>query len=275
MSIKDFFKCHKIMDVMNVCLVTANETTSIQKLTFDAFMRVWNETRWKVKVNASIGCILVHKTTGKYRYFHSSVNNGALFEQPAILSTNAEAEELLENINSLDLQEKAFRARPNTECGLFAMTNMTFYFYKMIGISRAGGADELPTYVKRNIHLLSLLTDAKSGKAYNDKLCFFDVSLFDSIVSVAIGASVRGLEIEQLSVCFASRKKQKTLHRLNFQASMKRNFCFWKNCLSPSQCLSLGRTKAAQFCGTRANEKPLMGDLIQTYLQITLATSET
>ena len=173
MSIKDFFKCHKIMDVMNVCLVTANETTNIQQLTFDAFMRVWNETRWKVKVNASVGCILVHKTTGKYRYFHSSVNNGALFDQPAILSTNDEAEELLENINSMDLQEKAFRARPNTEWGLFAMTNMTFYFYKMIGISRAGGADELPTYVKRNRHLLSLLTDAKSGKAYKDKLCFF------------------------------------------------------------------------------------------------------
>ena len=55
---------------------------------------------------------------------------------------------------------------------------------------------------------------------------FFDVSLFDSIVSAAKGASVRGLGIEQLSVCFASTQKQKTLHRSNFQASMKRNFCF-------------------------------------------------
>ena len=39
--------------------------------------------------------------------------------------------------------------------------------------------------------MLSLLSDAKSGKAYIDKLCFFDVSLSNLTVPVAVNASVR------------------------------------------------------------------------------------
>ena len=161
------------MDVMNVCLLDIDESSSVHNAIADAFLRVWHESRWKAKVNASVGCILVHKTTGRYRYFHSSVNNGTLFDKPKILSTGSEAEEFIEDVNSLDLEERAFRARPNTEWRLFAMTNMTFYFYKMIGISRAGSPDQLPSYIKRNRHLLSLVSDAKNGKQYNDKLCFF------------------------------------------------------------------------------------------------------
>ena len=34
MSIKDFFKCHKIMDVMNVCLLTANENDQYSEVNF-------------------------------------------------------------------------------------------------------------------------------------------------------------------------------------------------------------------------------------------------
>ena len=154
------------MDVMNVCLVTANETANIQQLTFDAFMRVWNETRWKVKVNASGWLYSGAQNHRKIQIF------SFIREQWCPVRTTSNPIKQTMRPKSFSktsspwiYKKKHFRARPNTEWGLFAMTNMTFYFYKMIGISRAGGTDELPTYVKRNRHLLSLLTDAKSGKA--------------------------------------------------------------------------------------------------------------
>ena len=167
-SMKTFFKCHKVMDVLNVSTLKGMTPQVAEE-----FMKVWNGGTWKVKVNASIGCILVHKSTGRYRYFHSSPNNGCLFEHPSSLSTTSDVEVFLEKVKATDLQERAFRARPNTEWRLFALTNITFYLYKMIGISRAGASTKLPNYIKRNRNVVSLLSCTKTGKAFDDNLCFF------------------------------------------------------------------------------------------------------
>ena len=170
------------MDVVNVNVLaaTAGEDASAQYAALaslpsvgEAFRAACASSRWKVRANVSVACVLQHKTSGAYRYFHSSANNGAVFDKPATLSSANDVDGFLETLRSTDLEERAFRQRPNTEWRLFAITNLTFYAYKMVGISRVGDSVDLPRHIKRNRSIVSLATDGKTGKKFEDKLCFF------------------------------------------------------------------------------------------------------
>ena len=170
------------MDVVNVNVLaaTAGEDASAQYAALaslpsvgEAFRAACASSRWKVRANVSVACVLQHKTSGAYRYFHSSANNGAVFDKPATLSSSNDVDDFLETLRSTDLEERAFRQRPNTEWRLFAITNLTFYAYKMVGISRVGDSVDLPRHIKLNRSVMSLVADGKTGEKFKDKLCFF------------------------------------------------------------------------------------------------------
>jgi len=58
---------------------------------------------------------------------------------------------------------------------MHALTNVSFYLYKLRGVSKVGkrGMSEFPSYLLQNKHLLSLLKDPRTGRPYNDNMCFF------------------------------------------------------------------------------------------------------
>ena len=78
-------------------------------------------------------------------------------------------------VSSLDIEETAFRQRPNTQWRLFALTNMTFYVYKMPGVGRVGDGEgrKCPKNIQKNQHIIGLYSCDKTDRAYTDNLCFF------------------------------------------------------------------------------------------------------
>ena len=163
------------MDVLNVRLWDpANDDFEPDAMRW--LRNAWNSLDCQCKINASVGCLLTHKVTGAYRYFHSSPNEGALLRRPTVVASEADLEKFVDDICDRDIQRFALRRRPNTEWRLYAMTNVTFYIYKLLGINRVGNDDDatrFPSHLKRNKYILCCLKDPKTGRRYDDKMCFF------------------------------------------------------------------------------------------------------
>lgn len=66
MSMMTRTKRQSLVDIINVRLWDPENVSFKVKI---------GESRNQAKMNASLGCLLVHKTTGEFRYFHSSSNN--------------------------------------------------------------------------------------------------------------------------------------------------------------------------------------------------------
>ena len=173
-SIKSFYKCHRIVDILNVRLwEPLKKEYDVNPL--NTLKSVWDSGKWRTKINVSVGCILQHKETRQFRYFHSSSNSGTLFDQPQTVSSTQQLELFSEKVSSLDIEETAFRQRPNTQWRLFALTNMTFYVYKMPGVGRVGAGEgrKCPKIIQKNQNIIGLYSCNKTGRAYTDNLCFF------------------------------------------------------------------------------------------------------
>ena len=114
LSIKSFHKCHRVMDVLNV-RVWDPELESYDGNAAELLADAWKATRWQCKMNASIGCILHHRESGRYRYFHASPNEGALYDKPKHVGSLESLNAFIEDLAAKDVQEHAVRRRPNTE----------------------------------------------------------------------------------------------------------------------------------------------------------------
>ena len=173
-AMRSFFRCHKVMDVLNVRMWDP-EVESFEANATEALSSEWQSAGWQCRINASVGCILMHKVSGRFRYFHASPNEGALFEKPQTVASMEGLQNFIQTVAAKDVQEHALRHRPNTEWRLHALTNISFYLYKLQGVSNVGAkdGDYFPTYLRQNKHVLCLLTDPRTGKEYKDNLCFF------------------------------------------------------------------------------------------------------
>ena len=90
-SIKSFYKCHRIVDILNVRLwEPLKKEYDVNPL--NTLKSVWDSGKWRTKINVSVGCILQHKETRQFRYFHSSSNSGTLFDQPQTVSSTQQLE---------------------------------------------------------------------------------------------------------------------------------------------------------------------------------------
>ena len=141
----------------------------------EKLMKAWEVGKWKVKINVSVGCILRRANDDHYRYFHSSSNNACLFKNPRLINSSEGLQSFIDDVTSIDLEQEGVKRRPNTEWRLHALTNMTFYMYKLKGMSRVGGGvvKNLPDYIKMNRSLLSLDANPHTGEIYEDHFCFF------------------------------------------------------------------------------------------------------
>lgn len=70
-------KWQKLADIVNVPLWDL-VNVAYEAEVGEALKLAWRQSRNQIKINASLGCLLVHKTTGEYRYFHSSSNSATI-----------------------------------------------------------------------------------------------------------------------------------------------------------------------------------------------------
>ena len=108
------------------------------------------------------------------KYYHSSSNNNLVFDKPRLINSETALQAFLADLSQVNMREVASFGRPNTSWLVRAVTNLTVYSTKLLGMGKVGRVDsEMPAYILSNRHVLSLHKRARTGKPYTDNLCFF------------------------------------------------------------------------------------------------------
>ena len=172
-GIKTYLRKRKVQDILNIRVwprLGGDEPDHVQPL----IRRLWEETPCPVKLTCSLGFVLRHKTSGARRYHHSSSNNGLVFDRPRLINSETSLQNFLTELSQVNMREVASFERPNTNWLVRAVTNLTVYSSKLLGMGKVGRVDgDMPDYILRNRHLVSLNKCARTGKPYTDNLCFF------------------------------------------------------------------------------------------------------
>ena len=125
------------------------------------------------KINISYGFILRNRTSGRYRYYHSSCNCcGRYLDEPSLI-TNAETfENFLERIKEPDILKWALSQRPNSDWVVELVRNATIFVNRILQHPIGCVGIVLPPHVKYNQSVTGLEKD-HYGRPYVDNLCLF------------------------------------------------------------------------------------------------------
>ena len=167
-AIESYYKSGNYLDILNVRI-----DGEVDRLRIPAKRTYKEKISTLVKVNASPGFILKHKTTGELRYYHSSANNLSLFDKPQLVSSSDQFQVFMEKLLDMDILEQTLLHRPNTSWVVHRLTNISIYFYKLRGSGCVGAPDNLPDFLRKHKYVLTLEKDRILNKKYTDNLCFF------------------------------------------------------------------------------------------------------
>ena len=125
------------------------------------------------KLNISYGFILRNRTSGRYRYYHSSCNCcGRYLDEPSLITNADTFENFLKRINEPDILKWALSQRPNSDWVVEIVTNATIFVNRILQYPIGCVGIVLPPYVKLNRALIALEKDHHS-RPYVDNLCLF------------------------------------------------------------------------------------------------------
>ena len=125
------------------------------------------------KLNISYGFILRNRTSGRYRYYHSSCNCcGRYLDEPSLITNADTFENFLERINEPDILKWALNQRPNSDWVIEIVTNATIFVNRILQHPIGCVGIVLPPHVKYNQSVTGLEKD-HHGWPYVDNLCLF------------------------------------------------------------------------------------------------------
>ena len=125
------------------------------------------------KINLSYGFILRNRTSGRYKFYHSSCNCcGRYLDEPSLI-TNADTFEIFpERIKEPDILKWALSQRPNSDWVVELVTNVTYFVNCILQHPIGCVGLVIPAYVKNNKSIIALEKD-HHGRPYVDNLCLF------------------------------------------------------------------------------------------------------
>ncbi|CAH3180046.1 unnamed protein product, partial [Porites lobata] len=162
-----FSRRNRLQDWYNFRLSTISPTALREQLS-----RIFTDQPTVFKVNFSFGFILRNTETGVLQYHHPSANNHLVLEQPFLISSPDDLERLYQQIAEIDFLEWVRQQRPNSKWVVDLITNVTWFVWK-IRDHPIGRGKYLPGYIADNYGLDALENNVKTGKPYEDNLCFF------------------------------------------------------------------------------------------------------
>ena len=125
------------------------------------------------KINIYDGFILRNRTSGRYRYYHSSCNCcGRYLDEPSMITNTFTFENFLERIKEPDILKWALSQRPNSDWVVELVTNATIFVNRILQHPIGCIGINLPTYVKCNKAIIGSEKDHHS-RPYIDNLCLF------------------------------------------------------------------------------------------------------
>ena len=75
---------------------------------------------------------------GELRYFQAFSNNAALFAAPRLVSSESALRTVYTEFTGIDLRRDGFHRHPDASWCLRTITNVSFYFYKLLGMGKIG-----------------------------------------------------------------------------------------------------------------------------------------
>ena len=125
------------------------------------------------KLNISYGFILLNRTSGRYRYYHSSCNCcGRYLDEPSLITNADTFENFLERIKEPDILKWALSQRPNSDWVVEIVTNATIFVNRILQHPIGCVGIVLPPHVKYNQSVTGFEKD-HHGRPYVDNLCLF------------------------------------------------------------------------------------------------------
>ena len=95
-----------------------------------------------------------------------------MLEQPFLISIPDDLERLYQQIAKIDYLEWVRQQRPNSKWVVDVITNVTWFVWK-IRDHPIGRGKYLPGHIAENRGIDAVENNAKTGKPYEDNLCFF------------------------------------------------------------------------------------------------------
>ena len=180
--IESYVKDFKLSREINFQLESFSNEVIAEK-----FRVVYNSQTESFKIGISFGYILLNRETGEVAFYKASRNNQRLFDTTYLINCANDFKCMHNRILNIDLQARV--TYPNTKFVFVKTTNVVFFLTKVIG-NPIGSAIELPSYLKNNKGLVSLIKSKKTGKPYSDNLCLFRA------LALFRGAHITALENE-------------------------------------------------------------------------------
>ena len=173
-SIRPSHYNRRYQDILNCRLLSVAEDTD-PTIPSEALVRVWNNLDCAATINVSYGVLLRHSTSGRLRSFHTSSNNATLFPVARTISNRADLNQLLKTFEGLDPAQLGINRWHGSAWVSQAVTNVTFYVYKLLGVNRVGCTKgiELHAHILRSKSILVITKRAFTGRMWGDNLCFF------------------------------------------------------------------------------------------------------
>jgi hypothetical protein len=172
--------------------------------------KIFGVQKHAFKINFSYGLILRHNDTGELRYFHACQNNARLLDMPWLVRNEDDFKNLLEKIRQYDILEYARQQRPDTKWMVYIVSNMSVYI-NAVADHPIGSPVILPDYIRKNKAILGLITENRSQKPYDDKLCLF------RCIALALGYTERNFKkmVDRLVSQYPKGKDGVTLGELS------------------------------------------------------------
>ena len=158
----------RIQDVYNYRLPDVNITLLAEQL-----QHLFQSQRRRFKVNVSFGFVLRNIETGELRYYHSSHNQGRLFDAPHMINNQDDFDAFLEDLLKEDILEWARQQRDNTKWIVICVSNMTVYVNKLPDHPIGCTDVHLPDYIRWNKAIIGMEQNMHGNVVYKDNLCFF------------------------------------------------------------------------------------------------------
>ena len=131
---------------------------------------IYREQNNSFKLNMNLGFIMRNRKTGEYRYYIPYANS-YLFQTPHTITRHGSLRALKNKIKKINPQEYVRNQRPGSEWEPVYITNIHFDISLMDYV--LGHSTQLPDHVKNSKSVLTFIACPKTGKVYNDQLCFF------------------------------------------------------------------------------------------------------
>ena len=162
-----FSRRNRLQDWYNFRLSTISPSSLREQLS-----RIFAHQATVFKVNFSFGFVLRNTETGALQYHGPSANNDLVLEQPFLISSREDLERAIQEISDIDFLEWVRQQRPNSKWVVDLVTNITWFVLKLRD-HPIGRGKYLPGYIVDNYGIDALESNAKTGKPYEDNLCFF------------------------------------------------------------------------------------------------------